>query len=129
MNRRSLIRIMGGVVAAPILAGCTVLDALDDDRVEVHITDDSTFSPGGITIKAGETIVWRNMDTGPHRLSTDPAEFDDDVPVKSPEGVAPFTSNEFLANERFTRQFDEPGEYIYACTIHPEMIGTITVEA
>lgn len=128
MNRRTLVRIIGGAAAAPILAGCSVLDPLDDDRVQVLITGDSRFSPGGITIKAGETIVWRNRDSGPHKISTDPEEFDDDVPVQSPEGASPFTSSEILGNERFTHQFDIPGEYIYACPMHPEMIGTITVE-
>ena len=128
MNRRKLVRMIGGAAAVPVLAGCTVLDALDQDRVEIEITGDNVFDPGGVTISAGTTVAWRNRASQPHMLSTDPAAFDDDVPVKVPDGAEVFTSGELLSNDRFTRQFDIPGDYIYACTIHPEMIGTITVE-
>lgn len=128
MNRRKLVRMFGGVAAIPVLAGCTVLDALESDRTEVEITNRSVFDPGGVTIKAGEAIVWRNRDSRPHRLSTDPSEFDMDRPVQSPEGATPFTSGELLTNDRYSHTFDVPGEYIYGCTIHPEMIGTIIVE-
>lgn len=128
MNRRKLVSLIGGAAAMPVIAGCTVLDALDEDRTEVEITGDSVFEPGGVTIKAGEAIVWRNRDSQPHRLSTDPEQFDDDVPVQSPDGASPFTSGELLSNDRYSHTFDVPGDYIYACTIHPEMIGTITVE-
>ena len=128
MNRRNLVRMIGGAAAMPVIAGCTVLDALDEDRVEVEITGNMVFEPGGVTVKVGETIVWRNRDSKPHTVSTDPSAFEDDVPVQSPEGAEPFTSGELLGNERYSRTFDVPGDYIYACTIHPEMIGTITVE-
>ncbi len=128
MNRRNLVRMIGGAVAMPVLAGCTVLDALDENRIEVEITSRRVFEPGGVTVQAGEEVVWRNHDSQPHNLSTDPSEFEDDVPVQSPEGASPFTSGELLANDRYSYTFDVPGEYIYACTIHPEMIGTITVE-
>jgi plastocyanin len=127
MNRRTLVRMIGGAAAVPVLAGCTVLDALDENRANVDITADSRFQPGGITINAGDTIVWRSMHSRPHVISTDPAEFEDDVPVQVPDGAQPFTSPELVLNDRFTHQFDVPGEYIYACPIHPEMIGTVTV--
>lgn len=129
MNRRQLVRIIGGAAAVPVLAGCTVLDALDETRTVVEITGDNLFSPGGVSISAGDTVVWRNMSTSPHRLSTDPSEFEDDVPVQYPEDAEPFTSGELVGSAQFTHEFDVPGEYIYACTIHPEMIGTITVIA
>lgn len=128
MNRRNLVRMIGGAAAMPVIAGCTVLDALDENRTEVEITNRSVFEPGGITIKVGEALVWRNRDSKPHRLSNDPAEFEEDVPVQSPDGASPFTSGELLANDRYSHTFDVPGDYVYACTIHPHLIGTITVE-
>lgn len=129
MNRRTLVRMIGGAAAVPVLAGCTVLDALDENRVEVEITADRTFAPGGVTIGVGDTIVWRNKGTFLHRLSTDSTEFEEDIPVQYPEGASAFTSGDLAPNDRFSHQFDIPGDYIYACTIHPEMIGTIKVEA
>ena len=128
INRRTLVRIVGGAAAVPVLAGCTVLDALDEDRTEIEITGLRTFEPGGVTIQAGESVVWRNRGSNSHNLSTDPAGFEEDVPVQVPDGATPFTSGELVPNDRFSMQFDVPGDYIYACTIHPEMIGTITVE-
>lgn len=128
MNRRTLVRMFGGAAAVPMLAGCTVLDALEESRTEIEITGLNTFDPGGVTIKAGESVVWRNRGSSNHNLSTDPAAFDDDVPVQVPDGATPFTSGELVPNDRYSVQFDVPGEYIYACTIHPEMFGTITVE-
>lgn len=128
MNRRTLIRIAGGAASMPILAGCTVLDALDESRTEIEITTTSTFEPGGVTIKAGESVVWRNNDIRRHRLSTDPEEFDEAAPVIVPEGAMGFTSGELLPNDRFSQAFNTPGDYIYACTIHPHMVGTITVQ-
>lgn len=128
MNRRTLVRMVGGAVAAPVLAGCTVLDALDESRTEVEITGLGTFEPGGVTIKAGDSVVWRNRGSRNHNLSTDPARFEDDAPVQIPDGATSFSSGELMPNDRFAMQFDVPGDYIYACTIHPELIGTITVE-
>ena len=127
MNRRELIRVIGGAAAVPILTGCTVLDARHDERTVVEIDSNSTFQPGGVTITVGETVVWRNNDSRPHRLSTEPDSFEGDVPVSVPEGAKTFTSVDLVTNDRFTHTFEVAGDYIYACTIHPHMIGTVSV--
>lgn len=127
MNRRQFTRLAGGAIAVPILTGCTLLDARDEDRATVSIGDD-VFQPGGITVNVGDTVVWRNHDTRPHRVSTDPADFDGDTPVSVPDGAQVFSSEEILPNERFTHTFEISGDYIYACPINPIMIGTITVQ-
>jgi plastocyanin len=52
----------------------------------------------------------------------------DDEPhtVASDEGL--FRSSALDTDESFSYKFDKPGTYHYTCTIHPRMIGTITVE-
>lgn len=129
MNRRRFIYMLSGAAAVPLASGCTMLDALDDDRVVIEIDDAGTFTPGGIEVRVGETVIWRNRDTRPHSVSIDASQFPEGIPISRPEGVQPFTSGEILPNERFTHTFDLPGDYVYGCTLHPDssMIGTIRV--
>lgn len=130
MNRRTFIRITAGTAALPILTACTVLDARDDRRHAIEIVGLGSFAPGGLTIRVGDTVVWRNQDTRPHKISTDPAEFTAPAVVLGPEGSPPFTSPELLPNDRFTRTFQTAGQYVYGCPLYPnhQLIGTITVE-
>ena len=69
-----------------------------------------------MTVKVGSTVRWVNADDHPHRI-----EFED----KS------FTTSTFLlgASQSASQRFDRAGTYNYSCMIHPEMQGTITVEA
>lgn len=71
-----------------------------------------TFSPAAIAIAAGETVTWTNDDGAPHGLT-----FKDGVP-----GVDPL-----LPGTNFRRSFDKPGTYEYTCSVHPYMIGRVTV--
>jgi plastocyanin len=58
-------------------------------------------------------VTWTNKDDEPHTVASD-------------EGV--FRSGALDTDESFSFKFDKPGTYHYTCTIHPRMIGTITVE-
>jgi plastocyanin len=71
------------------------------------------FTPTSITVKAGTRVTWTNKDEEPHT-------------VASSEGV--FRSAALDTDESFSYQFSKPGTYHYTCTIHPRMVGTITVE-
>jgi len=70
------------------------------------------FMPGDLTIAAGESIEWTNDDGAPHGL-----RFKDGAPG---EAV-------MLPGAHFSRRFDKPGSYEYACSIHPYMTAKITV--
>lgn len=72
------------------------------------------FMPGDLTIDAGDVIEWTNDDGAPHGLL-----FRDGAPG---EAV-------LLPGARFSRRFERPGAYAYACSIHPYMTATITVRA
>ncbi len=71
------------------------------------------FSPATITVKAGATVTWLNLDEEPHT-------------VFSNAGL--FRSSALDTKESFSFTFDKPGTYHYLCTIHPQMLGTIVVE-
>jgi plastocyanin len=70
-------------------------------------------------VKAGETLTWKNDDTAIHTATsgkdaTPDGKFDTSL-------VSPGQSSKPIAMP------NEPGEYSYFCTLHPWMVGTITV--
>ena len=71
------------------------------------------FSPMTITVKAGSTVTWKNLDGEPHT-------------VTSADGL--FRSGALDTDETYSYKFDKPGTYKYVCSIHPKMIGTIIVK-
>jgi plastocyanin len=71
------------------------------------------FSPKDITVDAGQKIKWENLDTVEHDVKADSgADFDSDDFGKG--GTYEFTP-------------DKAGKIEYECTLHPGMVGTITV--
>jgi plastocyanin len=77
------------------------------------------YVPAEVTVKAGETITWKNEDTAIHTAtsgenSTPDGKFDTSL-------VSPGQSSKPQAMP------SEPGEYAYFCTLHPWMTGTVTV--
>jgi plastocyanin len=77
------------------------------------------YVPAEIAVKAGETVTWKNDDTAIHtstsgKDTTPDGKFDTSF-------VSPGQSSKPIAIP------NEPGEYPYFCTLHPWMIGTITV--
>lgn len=71
------------------------------------------FSFASLTIDAGTTVTWVNMDDEPHTVASD---------------AGLFRSGALDTNEGFSYRFDKPGTYRIFCTIHPRMVGTITVK-
>jgi len=72
------------------------------------------FSPTALTVPVGTTVIWRNLDEEPHT-------------VASVDGK--FRSGAIDQNEEFRFIFASPGTYRYACSIHPQMVGTVIVTA
>ena len=71
------------------------------------------FSPMMLTVKAGTTVTWKNLDGEPHT-------------VVSPDGV--FRSHALDQGDAFTFKFDKPGTFKYICSIHPKMRAAIIVQ-
>lgn len=70
------------------------------------------YEPDSLTVKRGEWVQWINKDPFPHTV-TAPGVFDSrDIPVGS--------TWKYLARTA--------GDYRYACTLHPNMKGTLRVE-
>jgi plastocyanin len=71
------------------------------------------FMPMSTTISAGSTVTWQNLDEEPHTVTSD---------------IGLFRSGGIDGGGSFRFKFVKPGVYKYSCSIHPQMIGTITVK-
>jgi plastocyanin len=70
------------------------------------------FNPATITVAPGTTITWTNKDGVAHTVTSNTGLFE---------------SGSFSANGTYSHLFGTPGTYLYHCTIHPSMTGTIVV--
>lgn len=76
--------------------------------------DNYTFKPPTLTISAGTTVTWKNLDDDPHTATADNGAFDS-------KGLA--------QGDTFSFRFTKPGTYSYHCSVHPFMKATIVVQA
>src|ERR1700722_10519205 len=93
------------LAAAPALA--------QENDANTIVMKNFDFSPMMLTVKAGTTVTWKNLDGEPHT-------------VVSPDGV--FRSHALDQGDAFTFKFDKPGTYKYICSIHPKMRAAIIVQ-
>jgi plastocyanin len=109
------------LLAAALLAGCADNDgghnqATSDPPakgVSSIVAKDRRFSPAAIQVPAGTKVTWAFQDGQmPHDVKG--------------EG---WDSGEPQRSGTFSRTFDQPGTYDYACTLHPRMTGRILVTA
>ena len=78
----------------------------------------SCWSPADITINAGDTVEWDNIDTAAHTVTSG-------SPADGPSGV--FDSSLLMASATYAFTFEDAGNYDYFCMVHPWMVGTVSV--
>lgn len=83
------------------------------DAPNTIVVKDFMFGPNALTVKVGSSVTWVNKDDEPHTVVSD-------------SGV--FRSGALDTDETFSFKFDKRGTYHFTCSIHPRMVGTITVE-
>ncbi len=76
-----------------------------------------SFNPSSMTIKAGTTVTWINMDMVAHTVTSGTE--------RNPTNL--FDSHELVHMQSFSYTFNTPGTYAYYCDFHPDMVATITV--
>jgi plastocyanin len=70
------------------------------------------FGPAHVVVSPGTTIIWTNQDGFQHTTTSDKGVWD---------------SGPMDPGATFKRAFKKAGIFTYHCTIHPFMLGTITV--
>lgn len=88
-----------------------------DHEVEIR---DFAFEPATLTVQVGDTVTWINYDTMPHNAAATDGTFQTEVVTGSADGVV---------SGSYTFTADDVGTHEYICNVHPDMEGTIVVEA
>ena len=107
-RRRLALAAAGAALTMWAIAGVAVAA---DQTVTIK---DLAFAPPTVTIEVGETVTFANEDSVAHTATDADGGFDT-------ERIAPGASVSVL--------FDIAGTTAYACSIHPEMTGTVVVQA
>jgi plastocyanin len=97
-------------LAAAFLIASTANGFAADNVITIKNFD---YSPMMLTIAAGSSVTWKNLDGEPHT-------------VVSVDGQ--FRSQALDQNDSFTFKFAKPGTYKYICSIHPRMTAMIMVK-
>ena len=105
---------MAALVAAAIPAvGAGGAAAVAAARTMTVQIDNFTFAPADLTVSAGTTVTWKNADDSPHRIA---------------DKNGAYSSAALDTDDSFSHTFTTPGVYNYFCSIHPYMVGKITVK-
>lgn len=72
----------------------------------------TAFTPESITVTSGTTVTWTNKDGAVHNVTSD---------------TGLFNSGNLNVNGTFTFKFNNPGTYLYHCTLHTSMNGKVIV--
>jgi plastocyanin len=75
---------------------------------------DFSFNPADITVKKGTTVTWTNQDQTAHT-------------VTETDGQDGPKSGQLNKGGSYAFTFSTVGTFKYACSIHPEMTGQVTV--
>jgi plastocyanin len=96
-----------------LLAGVAVMAAPAGAEDMALKIENFTFTPQRMTVKAGTTVTWTNLDPIPHTVAS---------------STKAFGSKTLDTDDKFSFTFTTAGIYEYFCTLHPHMTGTIVVE-
>jgi amicyanin len=70
------------------------------------------YQMANIQVRAGTTVTWTNQDSVPHSVTFKNGMKD---------------SGLLYQGQSFSYTFNTPGTYQYYCTVHPNMVATVTV--
>lgn len=87
---------------------------------------DNSYSPNPIEVTVGQTVVWTNDDSAFHTVTSGTIGTADagklfDSGLAGPTALT-------VKGKTFEHTFDTAGEFPYHCTLHPAMVGTVTVK-
>jgi len=81
-------------------------------QVHTVLIEGMRFQPEGLTVAAGDTVVWVNRDMVPHTATSAAGRFD---------------SAEIAPGKTWTHSVQQTGEFAYLCTYHPLMKAVLRV--
>lgn len=99
--------------AVMVAGGLLSSAAANAANITVKI-DNFTFTPQKLTVKAGDTVTWENVDDIPHTVVATNRSF---------------KSKALDTNDKFSFTFTTAGTIEYFCSLHPHMKASVVVEA
>ncbi len=84
------------------------------------------FGPSSLTIKAGDSVTWTNMDSVPHTVTSDSGSELSSGTLSGASSGGYYSSPS--AGGTYTHTFSTLGTYSYHCSIHTYMKATIIVQ-
>ncbi|HEY1999578.1 cupredoxin family copper-binding protein [Paraburkholderia sp.] len=108
-----LTKVIRRVLAASLVGSMLTAGVAQAQEPNAVTIKNFMFSPMALTVKAGETVTWKNLDGEPHTVVND---------------AGLFRSAALDQNDTYQFKFDKPGVYKVFCGIHPNMKETITVQ-
>ena len=90
----------------------TVNEQIADATVQVAGT---AYSPASVTIDVGQSVAWHFADRGVGHN------------VVGLGAASTLLHSPMLGYGDYVQTFDEPGTYLYYCTLHPQMKGAVVV--
>ena len=90
----------GSSVAASIVTGASTMTT-------------TAYTPNPVTVSVGGTVTWTNNDSKTHTSTANGGNWNS--PPVAPGGT-------------FSMTFPAAGSFPYHCSIHPGMVGTVTVQ-
>ncbi len=112
INIKLIALLAGFIVLAFILVGCTPALPTSFPPNTVQIVN-FAFSPFTMTVAAGTTVHWFNLDGAAHTVTSSPS--------------GPLASSVLGTGAEYDYTFTVVGTYNYICSIHTYMTGSITV--
>ena len=113
--RNMIVATAFGAAVAPILAVIVLPATGAQNETGTIGIDNFTFNPRTITVKIGTTVTWTNKDDIPHAIASANNAFK--------------KSKALDTDDSYSFTFAAPGTYKYFCYLHPQMTGSIVVEA
>ena len=81
-------------------------------QVHTVLIEGMRYQPEGLTVAAGDTVVWVNQDMVSHTATSESGRFD---------------SNEIAPGKSWTHTVRTTGEFAYVCSYHPLMKAVLRV--
>ena len=120
---------------APILLSALAATALvfafaaEPPAKVVRMTEGKMFDPQTVTVRPGETVVWKNASDMTHSVTDEPSLAVSAEDAALPAGAEHFNSGLIAPGKDYSHTFKVPGTYKYFCIPHEEagMVGTVVV--
>jgi plastocyanin len=95
----------------------------------VEIGSNHRFMPAEVTIREGESVVWKNTSDDTHTVTDDPTRVSNREDVSLPPGAKAFHSGDLRPGRTYRQTFAVAGTYRYVCLPHMDrgMKGTVIV--